>query len=49
MGRTIVILPDELEKRFKEEIMKRYGMKRGNIKKAMVEAIKDWINKKVGR
>lgn len=38
-------IPDELEKSFKEEIMKRYGMKKGNIKRALKEAIDEWIKK----
>jgi hypothetical protein len=35
----------ELEKKFRETIFKKYGMKRGNITKAIEEAIKDWIEK----
>ncbi len=37
---------DELGNRFKEEVYKRKGMKKGNIKEAMEEAVTDWINKK---
>jgi len=40
-----MLIPSELEKPFKEEIMRRYGMKRGNIKRALKEAIADWISK----
>jgi len=46
MGRIDVILSDDLEKHFREEVFKRYGMKKGNITLAIQEAIKMWINKK---
>lgn len=43
MGRMDVILPDELEKEFREEVFKRYGMKKGNVTLAIQQAIKQWI------
>ena len=43
MGRIDVILPDELEKDFREEVFKEKGMKRGNITAAIVDAIELWI------
>jgi hypothetical protein len=46
MGRIDIILPDELEKRFREEIFKKYGMKKGNITMAVEEAVQDWVKKK---
>jgi hypothetical protein len=45
MGRMDIILPDELEHRFREEVFKRYGMKKGNITIAIREAIELWIQK----
>lgn len=45
MARIYVMLSDELEKKFREKVFKKYGMKRGNITKAIEEAIKDWIKK----
>jgi len=45
MGRMDIILPDELEQRFREEVFKRLGMKRGNITLAVQEAIEQWIEK----
>jgi len=45
MGKINLIIPDKLEKEFREAIFKRFGMKRGNISKAIEEAIKDWIKK----
>ncbi len=45
MARIILSIDDELDKQFRDEVAKRLGMKKGNIKIAMEEAIKDWINK----
>ena len=45
MGKMSLILPDKLEKQFREAVFKRYGMKRGNLTKAIEEAIRDWIAK----
>ena len=46
MGKMYVILSNDLEKQFREEVFNRFGMKKGNITIAIEEAIKDWINKK---
>ena len=46
MKRIDVMLPDELEERFRKEVGKKLGMKKGNISKAVQEAIEDWINNK---
>jgi hypothetical protein len=43
MGRIDVILPEELEKKFRMEVAKRKGMKKGNIKESLEEAIVNWI------
>jgi len=40
-----LVVSVELEKEFREAIFKKYGMKRGNITKAIEEAIKEWIEK----
>lgn len=45
MARIDIILPDDLEKRFREEVFKRLGMKRGNITVSIKEAIEQWIEK----
>jgi hypothetical protein len=47
MGALNVEIPDELEKRFRIEIAKRYdGMKKGDLAKAVIEAIELWIKAK---
>lgn len=49
MGRIDLILPDDLEKRFRQEVANRLGMKRGNLTKAGIEAIQLWIKSRVRR
>ncbi len=44
MGTLKVTISDELEREFREEIFKSKGMKKGNISKAVEEAIMLWIN-----
>jgi hypothetical protein len=39
-----VYLTEEEEKRFREAVFKRKGMKRGNISEAIQEAVLLWIN-----
>lgn len=46
MGNIKVILPDKLEEEFREEVFKQYGMKKGNLTKAIEEAITTWIEEK---
>lgn len=46
MGRLDIILPDDLEARFREEVFRRLGMKRGNLTKAIREAVTQWIENK---
>jgi hypothetical protein len=43
MGRLVLNIPDELEKKFREAVYKRYGMKKGNITRAIVEALEMWV------
>jgi len=45
MGKINLIIPDKLEKEFREAVFKKYGLKRGNITQATEEAIKEWIKK----
>lgn len=41
----IFTMDEELDKRFREAIAKKSGLHRGVIKKALEEAIEDWIKK----
>ena len=43
MGAIKVILTDELEQKFRDEVYKSKGMKKGNITIAIEEAINSWI------
>jgi len=43
MGAIKVILSDELEQKFRDEVYKSKGMKKGNITVAIEEAINMWI------
>ncbi len=43
MGAIKVILSDELEEKFRNEVFKSKGMKKGNITIAIEEAINMWI------
>jgi epoxyqueuosine reductase QueG len=45
VGSIKVILKDDLEKEFRDEVYKQMGMKKGNITEAIEEAVKDWIEK----
>lgn len=45
MGKMSISIPDKLEEQFREKIFNRFGMRKGNINKAIEEAITDWINK----
>jgi hypothetical protein len=45
MGRICVDIPDELEKRLRLKVIERFGGKKGDLSKAVIEAIKDWVSK----
>lgn len=45
MARLDIILPDDLEKEFRNEVFRAYGMKKGNISLAIESAIKLWLEK----
>jgi len=46
MGRISVDLPDELEKQLRFKTIERFGGKKGDLSKAVEEAIRTWISKK---
>ena len=43
MGKLNIKVKDDIDKRFRREIFNRKGMKKGNLKKAVEEAMNLWI------
>ncbi len=43
MGRIGVDLPDELEKQFRIKTVERFGGKKGDLSRAVEEAVRTWI------
>jgi len=46
LGRINVDLTDEIEKQLRLKTVERFGGKKGDLSKAVQEAIQTWINKK---
>ncbi|MGD0070566.1 MAG: ribbon-helix-helix domain-containing protein [Candidatus Bathyarchaeia archaeon] len=46
MSRISVDLPDALEKQLRLKTVERFGGKKGDLSKAVEEAVKTWIVKK---
>jgi hypothetical protein len=46
MGRINVDLPDELEKQLRFKAVERFGGKKGDLSKAVEEAVRTWVDKK---
>jgi hypothetical protein len=45
MGRVSVELSDELEKKLRFKTIERFGGKKGDLSKAVAEAVKIWVAK----
>jgi hypothetical protein len=45
MGRISVALSDELEKQLRFKTVERFGGKKGDLTRAVEEAVKTWIAK----
>lgn len=49
MGRLDLNIEDELERKFRDTVYQRKGMKKGNLTEALEEALEQWINNPVTR
>lgn len=47
MGRIDAIIPENLESKVRIEVVKRFGGKKGDLQKAVVEALEMWVNSDV--
>ena len=47
MGKMNVVLPDDVEERFRKAVFERMGMKKGNISEALEEAVDLWMHTKM--
>jgi hypothetical protein len=45
LGRIAVDLPDELEKKLRLKTIERFGGRKGDLSKAVEEAITEWVAK----
>jgi hypothetical protein len=45
LGRVAVDLPDELEKKLRLKTIERFGGRKGDLSKAVEEAITEWVTK----
>jgi hypothetical protein len=45
MAHINLVIDDDLDKQFRNEVNKRLGMKKGNIKIAIEEAMRMWVEK----
>jgi len=45
MGRISVELPDELEKKLRFKTIERFGGRKGDLSKAVKEAVETWVAK----
>ncbi|MFA9437119.1 MAG: ribbon-helix-helix domain-containing protein [Candidatus Bathyarchaeota archaeon] len=50
LGRITVVISDEMEKKLRLEALEIYGGRKGDLSRAVEEAIKNWVtSKKKGR
>jgi len=45
MGRICVDISDELERKLRFKVIERLGGKKGDLSRAVEEAIKEWVTK----
>ena len=46
MGRISVELPDELEKKLRFKTVEKFGGKKGDLSRAVEEAVRTWVARK---
>jgi hypothetical protein len=46
MGRISVDLPDDIEKKLRLKTVEKFGGKKGDLSRAIEEAVKTWITTK---
>jgi len=44
MGKLNIVVDDRVDDRFRKEVFKRKGMKKGNLTQAVEEAMLLWVN-----
>jgi hypothetical protein len=49
MGRVDLILDDKMEQRLRLAVVKKYGGRRGDLKKAMIDALEKWLKEEEKR
>jgi hypothetical protein len=45
MGRISAVLSDELEKQLRYKALEKFGGKKGDLSRAVEEAVKKWLEK----
>ena len=45
MGKLYIVISDEVERRFRFEVVKRLGGKKGDLSAAIEMAVKNWLQK----
>jgi hypothetical protein len=44
MGRISAVLSDELEKKLRLKALEKFGGRKGDLSRAVAEAVKTWVN-----
>ena len=45
MGYINIRIPDELDEKIRQIAARKYGFRKGSLKKAIIEALEEWIRK----
>ncbi len=49
MGKLNFVIRDDLDEKFRAEVFKRKGMKKGNLTEALEEALELWVDSPFNR